>query len=387
LRRSFFIVLLIAFAWPARADEVVFRGNYYRDRNTRVVQPEADVQKEIPTGTVFGAHYLLDAITSASVAAGVLSDKTFTELRHEAGFSVDQKFKNATVGGSYTYSAESDYWAHTAVLHGSVDLNQKNTTLGLAIGYGHDDVDQRVSSGVYNHIGTLDSLYFIAVWTQTLTRKLLMNFSSDTGVIGFGTANNGFQANVYRTAIVGGTPTREKVPFQRIRQAFTLSLFYIVPLGSRLVPHLSFRGSYRLYLDDWGLVSHTPELRVYLPIGPVELRVSGRYYVQSAASFFSETNGLPTYAAGGKDCTTCFTAKDSGYYSADPKLSAMSSTLIDLRFLWHMHVLSRATWLPAHQFFGAGTLELMYGHYFNTRLAYSTFGDANLAAISFAFPL
>ena len=43
---------------------LTMRGNYWRDRNTRVVQPTIAVVKETATGTVVSAHYLLDAITS-----------------------------------------------------------------------------------------------------------------------------------------------------------------------------------------------------------------------------------------------------------------------------------------------------------------------------------
>src|SRR5690242_18174996 len=69
LKRPAFAALLAAslaapFAAPARADELVLRGNYYRDRNTRVIQPEAVFTKEAPHGIVVGGHYLLDTITS-----------------------------------------------------------------------------------------------------------------------------------------------------------------------------------------------------------------------------------------------------------------------------------------------------------------------------------
>src|SRR5207253_10248862 len=77
-------------ALPARADmnTLVLRGNYYRDRNTRVVQPALEIQKELASGTQLGAHYLLDALTSASVAAGLVRAQPFTELRNEPGFLV-----------------------------------------------------------------------------------------------------------------------------------------------------------------------------------------------------------------------------------------------------------------------------------------------------------
>ena len=61
-----------------------------RPQHARACSRAIDIAKQLPTGTQISAHYLLDAITSASIAAGVLRDQPFTELRNEAGFSLGQ---------------------------------------------------------------------------------------------------------------------------------------------------------------------------------------------------------------------------------------------------------------------------------------------------------
>src|SRR5207244_1576137 len=106
----------------AQNGEVHLRGNYWRDRNTRVLAPEALLSKEYPTGTTVEGSYLLDAITSASVAAGVAADHPFTELRNEVGVRLAQRLGPASIGGSYRYSTESDYWAHTGGITAAFDL-------------------------------------------------------------------------------------------------------------------------------------------------------------------------------------------------------------------------------------------------------------------------
>src|SRR5262249_39497596 len=152
---------------------ITLRGNYFRDRNTRVVSPTIDIRKELPTGTQLSAHYLLDAITSASVAAGVIRDQPFTELRNETGFTVGQVFGPALIQASYSYSSESDYWAHYVELGGLLTLFNKNTTFSWSLGYGNDRVALRMGPTLYNVVGGLQSIHAVATVSQALTRTLL----------------------------------------------------------------------------------------------------------------------------------------------------------------------------------------------------------------------
>jgi hypothetical protein len=378
-------MVLLATASPALAGDVVFRGNYYRDRNTRVLQPQAEITEEFGKGTVVGAHYLLDAITSASVAAGAMTDKPFTELRHEVGFRLLQRIGPGSIGASYSYSSESDYWAHTASISGSIDLFQKNTTLALALAYNHDEVGRRMGATSYSILGRLDALHIILGWSQVLSRHTMFNFSWDAGIIGFGSRDNGFQANAYRMVLVGSSPAADTVPFQRIRNAFALSLHIAVPLKNAIVPWIAFRPAYRLYVDDWGILGHTPELRVFVPVGPVEFRLTGRYHEQSAASFWAD-DGLdrPMYANGmGLPCTGCVDQRSQStfFFTADPKLSAFRDYFLEARLLWRLTFLSRLS-----RKLGDSFVEVSYGHLFTTRTQKITFGDAHVAGLTFTFP-
>jgi hypothetical protein len=154
-----------------------------------------------------------------------------------------------------------------------------------------------------------------------------------------------------------------------------------------MVPYVAFRPSYRFYWDDWSVLSHTPELRTFLPIGPVEFRLTGRFYTQRAASFWSSgADGVPVYSGNmGKPCTGCFKTPPPGaslFLTADPKLSAFDTFYVELRLLWQLRAIRRlSAWLSE------GLVELSYGHLFNDRYAHTAYGDAELAAISFSFPL
>ena len=404
LTRSLLIALAFALAVPAHGDELVLRGNYWRDRNTRVVQPEVDISRELASGTTVGAHYLLDTITSASVAAGVVRDQPFTELRNEVGFRLGQRLGPTQHTVAYSYSSESDYWAHTLSIASSFDFFQKSSTLGLVTNYGSDSIAQRQGATIYNPLGGLQTFGFIASWTQVLAKIAVLSFEYDVAVVGFGSAkgkvtgtpnrDTGFQSNAYRSVNLGGSPSREALPFQRIRQSFAAAVHLIVPIASRVVPYLAFRPSYRYYLDDWGVRANTVELRTFLAIGPTELRLTGRFYDQGAASFvISDFAGNPDYTGGaskGLPCTTCSSAGSRGtnlYFTADPKLSAFSSMFVELRLLVKFSPLQRLSSRKLPRWLADGRAEISYGHYFNDRLPATTFGDADVAGLSFAFPM
>src|SRR5262245_26894937 len=93
-------------------DYVSVRGAYYREASTRVIQPMVEVVRESPSGLDVGAHFLIDAITSASAAAGTTIDNVFTEIRDEVGLRVRKRWARSDATLSYKYSSESDYWAH-----------------------------------------------------------------------------------------------------------------------------------------------------------------------------------------------------------------------------------------------------------------------------------
>jgi hypothetical protein len=383
------VTLLAGAARAKDIGEVTLRGNYYRDRNTRVVQPAVDLITEAPNGTVVGAHYLLDAITSASVAAGVLRDQPFTELRNEAGLTIGQRLGPVLFSGAYSYSSESDYWAHTAGLRVVIDLFQRNTQLDASLGYGNDRVALRMGPTLYNPLGGLQTVRGLLNLTQLLTPTLIGTLSYEIGVLGFGTPQNGWQSNPYRAVNVGGAPAREVVPYQRIRQSVSGTLRWLIPTHIHLMPYLVFRPSYRFYFDDWGITSHTPELRMYVPAGPTEFRVSARYYTQSQASFWNDVDGVPSYPMGvGLHCTTCFSEsiRQGLYYTSDPKLSSFTTEFLELRFLVNLRDLARVH-IPGALWLSSGIVEISYGHYFNGGYAHRAFGDAEIAGMTLSWPL
>ena len=135
------------------------------------------------------------------------------------------------------------------------------------------------------------------------------------------------------------------------------------------------------------MLTHAPEVRAYLPVGPVEFRLTGRYYIQNAASFTSLVNGQPAYASGvGKPCGTCLSSSSrSLYYTSDPKLYAWDSFFLEGRLAFSLRGLGQFKKLPLHDWLAGGVIELSYGHYFDNKVAQLAYGDADLAGLSFRF--
>ena len=119
----------------ARADDyVTVRGVYYREASTRVIQPIVELQRESDSGIDVGAHFLIDAITSASIAAGTSVDNVFTEIRDEAGLRIRKRYERSDVSLAYRYSAESDYWSHN--INGSYGVRLWEDTAALRFSFG-----------------------------------------------------------------------------------------------------------------------------------------------------------------------------------------------------------------------------------------------------------
>jgi len=194
--------------------------------------------------------------------------------------------------------------------------------------------------------------------------------------------------------LVSGSPQRESVPGERNRHSVTVGARLAVPAQMGALRHLVLYGKYRFYRDDWGITAHAPELRTYMNFGAVEIRLTGRYYTQTAAEFFRwsprliaqydldslDGNMNPAPAPAGvrfKNCM-CFTG--------DSKLSPFSSFFVEARIGVPLRFLDHPK-MPLGKLLGESTLALSYGHYVNSAFAHAQFGDAGVAGLEWIFPL
>ena len=362
-------------ATPARAEqipqnpggEIVFRGNYWRDRNTRVLNPTVDVRQELPGRVGVNAHYVLDAITSASLAAGANTDQPFTELRHEAGLGVDIPLPGkTTISASYSYSTESDYFSHNAGLRGKFNLFQDNTALVFGLDYGHNTVGKRLGPTGYLIQGVLQTVHLVALWSQVLGKRLLGTASYEL------TSASGYQNNVYRPVPGEQTLEIENLPTQRLRHVGSLSLHAMIPTRSTLVPHVTLRPGLRGHYDSWNLRAINPELAAYVPIGPVELRGLFSFYTQWDVYFYRHEGDDLANVFPGSPYYKSATIRELGYFTSDTKLGKYSTYSAELQLKWRLSFLRGSG--PLSRRLSRTVIELTGGMWFADQAVGNQFG-------------
>jgi hypothetical protein len=315
---------VLAAAPRARADEasgtwtgmVELRSNYYWETSTRVVAPEVRARLDSPDGTRITASYLLDAITSASLAAGAQEDIRFTEVRNQGTIGVSRELDlgdtQLRLGATGRVSHEPDYLATGITAFGALSLNQRTTVLNASLTYIHDDVGSVLRGGMprvddtgrdlsdRGRQGQLEGLTAVVSWNQVLSPVTTL-------VTGYQLVHNwGFVQNVYRRTSVAGSLVPETHPDQRTRHSVWGRLAHFFP-ESQTAVHLR----YRAYLDDWDVAAINPEVRVYQMLGPsVMLRLRYRFYDQTDSFFYQDMYDRPQQ-----------------YVTADPKMEDFHSHL------------------------------------------------------------
>jgi hypothetical protein len=313
--RGHCLLVAIACAVPAiaHADGTLFlRGAYYKEKATRVEQPMVDATFDTgDTGTI-DAHLLVDAITSASSASGAV-DTTFSERRWEAGMGYTRGVGDVTtVGVNGKISVEPDYGSYFSAAHLERGFAQKNFTLGLTAGFGYDSVKRLMpaplgGSMLAMHVGSLKTGLGSVSATQLLSETALLGFTYDLTYL------SGYQQNPYRRAITEDAGfVEERHPDQRTRHAIALTYKQYVRRT-----HTTLVATYRFYDDSWGVIAHTPELRLVQDAGDgLDVALRYRLHWQGAADFYE-----PTYVT-----------NDVPYVSDDVKLSKFWAQTIGVTF-------------------------------------------------------
>jgi hypothetical protein len=291
---------------------VMLRHNYYLERSTRVVAPEVGARLDFPSGATVETTYLVDAITSASLAAGAIEDIAFTEVRHDVNVTLGRRLEldgNPTVlTASLRRSHEPDYDSLSVSLFGAAELNKRNTAVSFRLTFLSDEVRQnfRGRDNTPTTAGFREELRGVGTAvgiTQLLSRNAYVGVDYELFVL------EGFTANAYRRVLAAGTPLPEFHPETRRRHTVAGRLALMFPdIGTALHLHV------RLYRDDWDILAATPEARVYKKLGSYSnLRFRYRYYTQGAAFF---------YRADGD-----YQLSDP-YMTADPKMAPFHSHLL-----------------------------------------------------------
>ena len=313
---SALLFLGLCFAANARADEATGtwtgslegRGNYFWETSTRVIVPEAELKLEAPNGVRAGVGYLVDAISSASIAqTGSDVDAVFTEFRHGVHADVGKEFDLGGVqidpSAHATYRTEDDYtsWIYGVGTDFSFDARTNKVSLGVTLV--NDTIEANNDMAFEGH---LDGVTLSVAYERVLTPIMVLTVGYQLGYL------QGFLGNAYRRVVFEeGAPIREAPPESRTRHNASAKLSLYIP-----PTHTALQLLYRGYVDSWDIGAITPEIRVLQEVGPdLIARVHYRFYTQTAASFV-RTDGSPYPGA---------SAAPQGPTSNDPKLADLTT--------------------------------------------------------------
>jgi hypothetical protein len=241
-------------------------------------------------------------------AGEVPLDDTFLDTRFALNASWTQPLARLyTLSAGLGFSTEYDYTHMGANLSLARDFNKRNTTISAGVAWSQDDIDpvggapvplsQMLDVGDLTNKRATDSkdvLDLLLGVTQVLSRstvvRLNYSYSQSSGYL-----NDPYKILSVVDPLTGDTVTRTPVPgsegptgtyiYESRPDSRAKHSLYAEVKHAFAVPIL--HASYRFMTDDWGIDSHTGELRVRWPLGDASyLEPQVRYYLQSAADFY-----------------------------------------------------------------------------------------------------
>lgn len=261
-----------------------------------------------------------------------LSASDFSDTRRELSVAVERELNRRHVlGVGAVVSDESDHESHGLNLSLQRESASGLRTLTGAIGWIDDSIYRSDTGGTPEPLGnvqqprpysagsrqTVDVLLGVS---QVLNRRSIaqLNLSLNMG--------SGYHSDPYKIISAADEQGRivanfhDSRPDSRLRGSLFGKLVHRVS-GRQDSVHLS----YRLYRDDWGLSSHTADLRYRLALGKRQyLEPHLRYYRQSQAEFF-----MPFLSV---DDASHPILPENAHASADYRLDAMHSTTLGLKY-------------------------------------------------------
>lgn len=259
-----------------------------------------------------------------SIAPGELPlDDTFLDTRYALTASWQQPFGRQYVGtAGISFSTEYDYTHAGANFALSRDFNKRNTTVSLGLALAQDDLDPVGGAPLpltqMSDIGDLsgrggtgskDVVDLLLGVTQVINEKFLVQFNYSLSDA------SGYLNDPYRIlsvvdpvsgAAIGRMPAPgaagpmhvyrfESRPDRRTKHSlFGQGKYY---LGGKVLDM-----SYRYMSDDWGIDSHTLDVKLNWPLGEASyIEPQLRFYTQSEADFYRiglvDGEPLPPFAS------------------------------------------------------------------------------------------
>jgi hypothetical protein len=241
-------------------------------------------------------------------AGEVPLDDTFLDTRFALNASWTQPLARLyTFSAGLGFSTEYDYTHLGANLSLARDFNKRNTTLSAGVAWSQDDIDpvggapiplsRMLDVGDSSNKRSGDSkdvLDLLLGLTQVLSRNTVLrlnySYSQSSGYLNdpykiLSVVDPATGDTVLRVAAPGaqgptGVYVYESRPDSRAKHSLYAELKHA--LGKPVL-----HAAYRFMTDDWGIDSHTGEVRLRWPVGGASyIEPQLRYYMQSEADFY-----------------------------------------------------------------------------------------------------
>lgn len=234
-----------------------------------------------------GSQEAVDAITTASRPISGDAYQDFEKSRNELEGSVSRG--GASLG--YYHSIERDYLGRQVSVAYNRDVRGDQLNLSVGTSWGWDDIEPLADQRSSAPADRKHTLHWNAVATQVLGPASIVRLGVELNQV------SGLQHNPYRLVYAGGTSVPERHPDSRQRRdAF-------VKFHQYLSNRSSLKFDYRLYGDDWGILSHevAGALSQYVTRG-LYAQYEYRWYTQTAADFwrgeYETTQGVDGFQTG-----------------------------------------------------------------------------------------
>ncbi len=276
------VALLLGLACPElraqdtqeEASELVSRLLVYSDDDaTTVTSTLLDAQLQLPDEVTLGAHALLDAVSSASVDVVSAATKGWQEERVELGLRAGYEIAQQEVSLALIRSEENDWRSHAMNIGTARELFERNTRVSLNYGYTSNQVGRAKDPVFLKSLRVHGAELGV---TQLVDRRTRVGLSYTLQLL------HGFQASPYRYVSASDGSTMAEVHPDR-RQRHALSGFAQRAMSSTS----ALRVAYRLYRDDWGILSHTTSLGLVVQLADrFVAELEARFYQQNRADFY-----------------------------------------------------------------------------------------------------
>jgi len=265
-------------------------------------------------------------------SSGDYSKSAFDDTRIQAGLKLEH-IRSAGLTFSYggAVSQESDYESFGGNIGIAKESVDRASTLSTGIAVTVDSIYRSDTGGTPEPLGNIQQIRPYSAGSRNTVDGILgysrvLNRNTIAQInVGFG-VSDGYHSDPYKIISAANDDDRilanfhDSRPESRLRTSLFGKLVHQLQ-GTRNSVHLS----YRLYRDDWGIQSHTADLRYRHQLTKRQyLEPHLRFYRQSQADFYQRKLSV--------DADSNPILPDSGFASSDYRLDTMTSATIGLKY-------------------------------------------------------